>query len=111
MKTILHYFTVASCLILMVGCGASKNSDFKNRIIRQAETVPKSFLPPEGISLDQNSCNSPMLDPVDGTQIIMVTAQGGKGNYRVPQGKYGVQKGELLRLNCATGEVLGIVKE
>ncbi len=35
----------------------------------------------------------------------------GRGDYSVPEGKYGVQKGELLRINCRTGEVLGIVKE
>lgn len=111
MRPIIKNILMAQFLILILGCGTSKNSDFKNQIIRQAETVPKSFLPPEGISLDQNSCKSPMFDPVDGTQIIMVTAQDGKGDYKVPEGKYGVQKGELLRLNCATGEVLGIVKD
>ena len=41
----------------------------------------------------------------------MVSAEDGAGNYSVPEGKYGVGKGELLRLDCATGKVLGIIKK
>lgn len=111
MKTTFKYLVVVNCLILLVSCGSLKNSESSNRIIRQAENTPSQFLPAEGVSLDQNSCKSPMIDSADGTEIVMVTSTNGEGNYRVPQGKYGVQKGELLRLNCSTGKVLGIVKE
>lgn len=111
MTTTLKYLAVIQCFILFFSCGSLKNSEASNRIIRQAENTPSQFLPPKGVSLDQNSCKSPMIDSEDGTEIIMVTSTRGEGNYRVPQGKYGVQKGELLRLNCSTGKVLGIVKE
>lgn len=111
MKTTIKYLVVVNCIILLGSCGSLKNSEGSYRIIRQAENTPSQFLPPKGVSLDQNSCKSPMIDSVDGTEIIMVTSTSGEGNYRVPQGKYGVQKGELLRLNCSNGKVLGIVKE
>lgn len=32
------------------------------------------------------------------------------GDYEVPEGRYGVQQGELLRIECNTGEVVGIVR-
>jgi hypothetical protein len=76
-----------------------------------AANAPTSFAPAEGVTLDSDSCKSPMIDTTDGTQIYMVSASGGFGNYRAPEGKYGLEKGELLRLNCKSGEVLGIVKE
>ena len=99
--------------ILLIGLAAScaSVSGGQNTILRQAENTPEAFTPPPGITLDGQSCKSPMIDSRDGTQIIMVSASGGKGNYRVPPGKYGVQKGELLRLDCATGKVLGVVKD
>jgi hypothetical protein len=52
-----------------------------------------------------------LIDKRDGTEIVLVSSASGMGNYRVPEGRYGVQKGELLRINCATGEVLGVVRE
>src|ERR1041385_6002100 len=45
-----------------------------------------------------DSSRSPMVDPRDGTQIELVRSDRGWGDYQVPAGRYGVQKGELLRL-------------
>jgi hypothetical protein len=39
----------------------------------------------------------------------MVRAASGIGDYEVPEGRYGVGPGEVLRLDCSTGRVLGIV--
>jgi hypothetical protein len=40
----------------------------------------------------------------------MQRAYGGRGDYSVPQGAYGVRTGELLRVDCADGAPLGIVR-
>ncbi len=58
-----------------------------------------------GISLN------PMSDPRDGTKVILVRSTPEYGDYQVPHGRYGVAKGELLRLEPGTGRVLGIVRQ
>lgn len=56
------------------------------------------------------TCHNPMIDPRDGAALILVRSAGGKGDYQVPVARYGVRRGELLRLECGTGNVIGIVK-
>lgn len=100
-------------LLFLMGCGGSNvQSRSIKTVLRPATDVPAAFEAPEGISLSADSCKNPLIDPRDGTRIIMQSsfAKEGVGNYEVPAGKYGVKHGELLRINCATGEVLGIVK-
>ena len=53
---------------------------------------------------------NPMIDPRDGTRIVLVRSSEGRGYYRVPVGRYGVHPGELLLLECGTGRVIGVVK-
>ncbi|MGE0636685.1 MAG: hypothetical protein AB7P01_09605 [Bacteroidia bacterium] len=102
---------VFSLVLLLSACGVTKQAGSHNTIIRQAENVPEAFFPPEGIVLDETSCKSPLTDKRDGTKITMASSANSEGTYRVPEGKYGVKKGELLLLDCKTGKVLGIVKE
>ena len=111
MTSFLRIAFVALSLHLFWSCGSMKSSGTFGSIVRPAENTPETFLTPAGVSLDGNSCKSPMIDARDGTKIIMVSAEDGAGNYSVPEGKYGVGKGELLRLDCATGKVLGIIKK
>lgn len=51
-----------------------------------------------------------MIDPRDGTELRLVRSQAGRGDYAVPTGRYDVAAGELLRLDCRTGEAIGIVE-
>jgi hypothetical protein len=51
-----------------------------------------------------------MIDPRDGTKIVLEQSSDGRGFYRVPAGRYGVRPGELLVVECGTGRVIGIVK-
>lgn len=51
-----------------------------------------------------------MADPRDGTQILLVRSTEHWADYQVPPGRYGVGGGEVLRLEPATGRVLGVVK-
>ncbi|SRR5690606_3552427 len=108
---ILKICKLLTILLIGLAVGCASVSGGQNTILRQAENTPETFSPPPGITLDEQSCKSPMIDSRDGTQIIMVSSLGSEGNYRVPPGKYGVKKGELLRLDCATGKVIGVVKD
>lgn len=93
------------------GCGVTQQNRSEGSVLRAAIDTPEYFETKSGMAATGNSCISPMIDPNDGTEIIMVTAFGnGIGDYAVTTGKYGVNEGELLRINCSTGEVLGIVK-
>jgi hypothetical protein len=48
-------------------------------------------------------CHNPMVDPKDGTRLTLVRSSSGMGDYEAPEGRYGVGKGQLLRLDCANG--------
>jgi len=111
MKRIKFLLIIIAILNLTIGCSVFKNSSDNNLIIRQAENTPEKFVPANGVSLDSDTCKSPMIDPRDGTQLLMVSASGGMANYKIVTGKYGLKKGELLRIDCSTGVVVGIVKE
>ena len=58
-------------------------------------------------------CRNPMVDARDNTRLTLVQSQrdasGELGDYRVPEGRYGVRAGELLRLDSATGRAIGAV--
>ena len=105
MKSVLKTIFVG-VLLFMSACGTSSRA---LTIIRPAEGTPERFAPVEGVTLDDASCKSPMVDPRDGTEIQMISAQNNTGIYRVAPGKYGVGAGEYLKLDCRTGAVLGIV--
>ena len=55
-------------------------------------------------------CRNPMVDPHDGTKLTLVRSSNGMGDYEVPEGRYGVGKGQLLRLDCSNGRPMGVVK-
>lgn len=102
-----HLFFKAGILLLVMGCSGSRTGDV---MVRTAEDLPAGFETPAGTSWGGNSCYNPIVDPVDGTELILIQSQAGLGDYSVENGKYGVGRGELLRINCTTGEVVGIVK-
>ena len=97
---------------MLLSCGSTSGMRTLGTLDREAIDVPLRFEFPKGAVRVANTCNSPLTDPRDGTQLIMQASYGeeGVGDYVVPSGKYGVKSGELLRVNCATGEVVGIVK-
>jgi hypothetical protein len=55
-------------------------------------------------------CHSPLVDPRTGAKITLVRSSGGRGDYEVPEGRYGVGEKEVLRIECANGKALGIFK-
>lgn len=79
--------------------------------VRTAEDTLEQFNAPAGMAWGANACLNPIIDPADGTELILVQSTSeGLGDYRVQGGKYGINKGELLRINCRTGGVVGIVR-
>jgi hypothetical protein len=86
-------------------------------VLRNAEDVPNHFEPKNpnarmlpADTLAGSGCLSPMVDPRDGTEIGFLRSDQEYADYAVPGRLYGVRAGELLRLECNTGKVLGIVR-
>ncbi len=101
--------TILACMLMSCATMTTPDSD---NIIRQPIDAPSNFTLANGMDFEENTCNSPMLDPEDGTELIMVRSWGnGIGDYEVPDGKYGLGKREFLRVNCETGELIGVVKK
>lgn len=104
MKTIISILILA----LIFGC---KSSDgwAESAVFRPAENDPLIEYPSGMGSLDQ-PCLSPITDAEDGTELILMRSNNGLGDYQVQDGKYGLRSGELLRIDCNTREVVGIVR-
>lgn len=98
---------------LILGCGMIPDTSSMGDVVRPATDFPAMFEAPPGMVLgDDDACNSPMIDPRDQTEIRLVRSWGqGLGDYEVPNGRYGVQSDELLRINCNTGTIMGIVNK
>ena len=108
----------ASLVLLLGGCGQN-NSGFPTATpLQPGKGLPAQFEPPPGFgrlsltdTIPGNACLSPMHDPRTNTEITMARAANGQADYKVPDGRYGVGSGQLLRLDCSTGRPLGIVNE
>lgn len=109
MRTLATSLVVAA--LLCAGATNAQSKADKRPATRAAADTPEHFVPQEGVSLNGTSCKSPMVDERDGTILKLAASAGGEGDYLVPEGKYGVMKGEYLRLDCSTGEVIGIVRK
>ena len=106
-------FVVAS-LVLLAGCITTHD---RLEVRPEAATdVPDHFLVGtiDGEATTEpeagQGCRNPMVDPRDGTRLRLVRSGEAWGDYAVPAGRYGVGEGELLRLSCATGRVIGVVR-
>lgn len=78
--------------------------------LRPATGTPPRFVRADGAT-SGIACDNPMVDPRDHTRLRLDRSAGGQGDYAVSTvGQYGVRAGERLRLDCATGRPLGIVR-
>lgn len=103
---------LAACLMLLfVSGGCSSSQSFSGKSMRESTLAPAKFTTKAGVNFGESACKSPLVDPTDGIEITLVESVKGVGDYEVPSGKYGMKANELLRINCQTGEVLGIVKK
>ena len=115
--------TASSCAVtlalglLAAGCSVGTAGSFPaDPVTRPAANAPERFVVGsyDGTATEEPSagrgCRSPMVDPRDGTRLRLVRSAGERGDYEAPAGWYGAGEGELLRIDCATGEVVGIVE-
>lgn len=103
-------FLLCFTIIILAGCGSSSNSFTSEEVIRKAVDTPVTFQHPK-MDENNNVCRSPLTDPRTGAQITFQRAAWPFADFEVPDGRYGVNSGELLRVNCKTGEAVGIVKK
>lgn len=100
----------------LAGCASTSTGDLASPPDRPAVDVPERFIlamataaaPPDTIA--GSGCRNPLFDPRDGTRIILQRSASARADYAVPEGRYGVRAGELLRVACNTGEPIGIVR-
>ncbi len=106
---------LAALLLSLGGCAGGYTMAVPDTTARPAQDAPDRFL--EGSYDDDTTrapqpdpaCHSPMTDPRDGTRLRLARSAGGRGDYETPEDRYGVGPEELLRLDCTTGAVVGIV--
>ena len=92
-------------VLLFAGCGATRfPSDTEMRLARDTPDLFRFDRP-----LDRSSCQSPAIDPSDGSRFVLVRSRDGRGDYEVPEGRYGSRSTELLRISCSTGRGIGLV--
>lgn len=101
-------------LILAVsgGCTTVKQAlkTTPDRIDRPATDVPDMLLREDGRPNAGVTCLAELVDPRDKSTVQLVRTIPGQGDYKVSAGKYGVTGDELLRVDCATGRIMGIVR-
>ena len=110
----------SECLLVLIGlasAGCSIGLSSGSGVVRPAEDVPNHFEPKNpdarimpADTIAGSGCLSPMVDPRDGTEIGFLRSDQEYADYAVPGRMYGVGTGELLRLECNTGRVLGVVR-
>lgn len=99
--------------------GCSTNSGSIRSVIEHPApvTAPPSFIPldaasviPPADTLAGEGCLNPLKDPISGIEITLYRSESGLGDYQAPSGSYGLRDDQLIRLECNTGHVLGIVR-
>lgn len=110
---VLSAFAAVLGVGLAAGCsGFSSPEGFfpPDTAARIATDIPVQFHIAPGGGLDPLRCREALLDPRNDTEITLVRSRGGRrGDYEVPGGRYGVGSEELLRIDCETNTVIGIV--
>jgi hypothetical protein len=103
----------AVATVVAAGCATGMQAGATDAAFRPAENTPTRFSTSDGVAAE-DGCRMNMIDPRDNTQLRLARSwlEGVtyRGDYEVPSGRYGVRDGELLRLDCTTGEVIGIVR-
>lgn len=98
----------AAMVLAVAACATGGRSGFPaDRDARPATDTPAAFT--FSVPASGDACRSPAVDPRDGTRLVLARSSGGRGDYEVPAGRYGVNGREYLRLDCATGAVVGAV--
>jgi hypothetical protein len=100
-------------MVSLAGCAAKQASTHPGSQGEAADT-PDHFMtwtaagplePQPG-----GTCRNPLVDPRDGTRLTLIRSADGRGDYEPEPLRYGLKEGQLLRVDCATGRAVGVVK-
>jgi hypothetical protein len=111
-----HYLlgSAVAVIVLTAGCAARRGSSQGESPMRTATDVPEHFMVATVTGVAEpgggEDCHNPIVDPRDGTRLKLIRSAEGRGDYEPHPIRYGLQKGELLQVECATGRAVGIVK-
>jgi|SRR5690606_21472841 len=106
----LHRIFYALAIVTFISCGPSRTSQASG-VVRPVPDAPESFSSPFATSPDDPECQSRLIDPVGQVELILVQSLGEVGHYLAPPGKYGMAADELLRIECRTGKLIGVVRK
>lgn len=112
--------SIGAALLFAVSVASTScmsGNNMSTPIVRPATDTPAHFVvtSPEtdvtSMPADDNSqCLSPLVDPRDGTHLVLVRSSGTQGDYEVLPGRYGTGEGELLRIDCTAMTAIGIAR-
>jgi hypothetical protein len=112
-RSLVRTFAAAG-LALLAGACSNTSLNYPTAVLRPAIDAPERFLREDGSTITGTPgaapCTSPIMDPRSGARLLMQRAYQDSGDYTVPPGRYGVGTGELLRVDCATGLAVGVVR-
>ncbi len=109
-------FRRSAALLFVAACGRSGPWQL---VPRPVTGLPEQFVAnaPSPAGAEAGACRTPLRDARDGTLLTLVRSTRGRGEMDVawgdyavsPAGRYGVQVGELLRVECGSGQPVGKV--
>jgi hypothetical protein len=112
-RRVLAVLAVAVVLTASACATGTGTAGATDAMFRPAVDTPTRFVTSDGLA-SEDGCRNVMVDPRDQTQLRLARSwQEGvshRGDFEVPVGRYGVRDGELLRIDCSTGEVIGVVR-
>lgn len=106
----------AGALLLAIvaapGCASSHTGGFpSDASVRPLTDAPTQFaVSGSARRMSTDICQSPLVDQRNGTTLRLERSVPGRGDYEVPAGHYGVQAGELVRVDCRTLQPIGLVR-
>lgn len=97
--------------LIILGFLGCKTSDTwsESAVIRTPESDLTVGLPP-GVAPQDDVCQSPLIDMETGSQLVLMRSANGLGDYQVQDRSYGLEQGELLRIDCRTKLIIGVVR-
>lgn len=107
-----HSVPVLLLSLMAAACASTSTFPINAGALRAAQDLPVHFVTDDGEAGVENGRRSPLVDPRDQTRIRLLRSiavgSSHQGDYEVPEGRYGVGRGEALRIECSTGQALGI---
>ena len=104
-------------LSIIAACSVGGSGSMRDVATPAPVTAPARFVPLDSAkwlapadTTAGDGCLSPMLDPAKNIQIVLIRSESGLGDYQAPSGAYGIRDGTLIRIECNTGAVVGLVR-